>query len=287
MVPLPERFLGVPRLPTRRADSHKGDYGRVLVVAGSRGYAGAAVLCGRAALRGGAGLVTVACPHEVQNIVAAGDPCYMTTTLTDWCDDLPRADAIAVGPGLGRSPSVINHLSGLLACFTGPLVLDADALAAIVPGQIARTIPAVLTPHPGEFAAMTGMSIEDVQANREAVAAEYAEREGVVLLLKGAGTVVTDGRRMAVNGTGNPGMATGGSGDVLTGLIAALLGQGLPPFEAAVLGAWIHGKAGDLAAEKYGEISLIASDIIDQLPDAFRMIRAPTETSRKPENLSA
>jgi len=108
-----------------------------------------------------------------------------------------------------------------------------------------------------------------------------------VLLLKGAGTVVTDGRRMAVNGTGNPGMATGGSGDVLTGLIAALLGQGLPPFEAAVLGAWIHGKAGDLAAEKYGEISLIASDIIDQLPDAFRMIRAPTETSRKPENLSA
>ena len=264
-----ERITRLPSLPARRVDSHKSDYGRVLIVAGSRGYAGAAILCGRAALRGGAGLVTVACPHEVQDVVAAGDPCYMTTTLTDWCTDLPTADVAAVGPGLGRSPAVLAMIREWMDCFAGPLVLDADALAAVVAGRIAREVPAVLTPHPGEFAALRGTSVAEVQANREASAVEYAAREGVVLLLKGAGTIVTDGRRIAVNDTGNPGMATGGSGDVLTGLIAALLAQSLPPFEAAMLGASIHGKAGDLAAERFGEVSLIASDLIDFLPAAF------------------
>ena len=274
----PERITRLPTLPFRRADSYKSDYGRVLIVAGSRGFAGAAILCGRAALRGGAGLVTVACPHDVQDIVANGHPCYMTTTLTDWCTDLPTADVAAVGPGLGRAPAVVGMLREWLDGFAGPLVLDADGLAAVVPDQIARTIPAVLTPHPGEFAALLGTSVAEVQANRESLAVAYAAREGVVLLLKGAGTVVTDGRRIYRNTTGNPGMATGGSGDVLTGLIAALLGQGLAPFEAAILGAWVHGKSGDLAAERFGEVSLIASDLVEFLPAAFRSI--PLQSSR-------
>ena len=268
-----ERILDVPRLPARRAESHKGDYGRVLVVAGSRGFSGAAVLCGRAALRGGAGLVTVACPRDVQDVVAAGNPCYMTAALPDRAADLPGADVVAAGPGLGHAPNVAGLVRELVAGFAGPLVLDADALAAVAPGALARPVPAVLTPHPGEFARLVGRPVAEVQADREAMAVAYARAWGVVLLLKGSGTVVTDGVRVFVNETGNPGMATGGSGDVLTGLIAALLGQRLPPFEAAALGAWAHGRAGDLAAEQFGEVSLTAADLLDFLPAALKAAR--------------
>ena len=262
-----ERVVDAPRLPPRRADSHKGDYGRVLVIAGSRGFSGAAVLCGRAALRGGAGLVTVACPRDIQDIVAAGDPCYMTFARTEAAADLPKADVIAVGPGLGLNSAEL--VRELVTQFAGPLVIDADALAAVPRGGFARNVPAVLTPHPGEFARMLGVPITEVQADREGLAVGFARAEGVVLLLKGSGTIVTDGRRVYRNTTGNPGMATGGCGDVLTGLIAALLGQGLPPFEAAALGAWVHGRAGDLAAQRLGEVSLVASDVLDSLPAAL------------------
>ena len=265
--PTIERVVDPPRLPPRRADSHKGDYGRVLIVAGSRGFSGAAVLCGRGALRGGAGLVTVACPRDIQDVVAAGDPCYMTFAPTEDAADLPKADVVAVGPGLG--PNAGGLVRELLAHFAGPLVIDADALAAVPRGGFARSVPAVLTPHPGEFARMLGKTTGEVQADREGLAVGFARAEGVVLLLKGSGTVVTDGRRVYRNGTGNPGMATGGCGDVLTGLIAALLGQGLPPFEAAALGAWVHGRAGDLAAQRLGEVSLTASDLLDTLPAAL------------------
>ena len=262
-----ERVLDVPRLPPRRGDSHKGDYGRVLVVAGSRGFCGAAVLCGRGALRGGAGLVTVACPRDVQDVVAAGDPCYMTFATTGRASDLPKADVVAVGPGLGLPAG--EFVRDLLAHFAGPVVIDADALAALTPGSFARSVPAVLTPHPGEFARLVGRPVAGVQADREGSAVAFARAEGVVLLLKGSGTVVTDGVRVYTNTTGNPGMATGGCGDVLTGLIAALLGQGLPPFEAAALGAWAHGRAGDLAAVRVGEVSLTAVDLLDHLPAAL------------------
>ena len=262
-----ERVVEVPRLPPRRADSHKGDYGRVLLVAGSRGMSGAAVLCGGAALRGGAGLVTVACPREIQDTVAAGNPCYMTFALTGNVADLPKADAVAVGPGVG--PDAGGLVRDLVAHFAGPLVIDADALAAIPRGGFVRAVPAVLTPHPGEFARLLGKPITEVQAHRETLAVEFARAEGVVLLLKGSGTLVTDGRQVYVNSTGNPGMATGGCGDVLTGLIAALLGQGLPPFDAAELGAWAHGYAGDLAARRFGEVSLTALDLLDHLPAAM------------------
>ena len=259
-----ERVYDTPRLPKRRADAHKGDYGRVLVVAGSRGFSGAATLCGTGALRGGAGLVTVACPRDIQDTVAVGNPCFMTFALTASVADLPKADVVAVGPGLGHDSA--DFVLELLAHFAGPVVIDADALAAIPRGGFARSVPAVLTPHPGEFARLLGKTAGDVQADRENLAIGFARAEGVVLLLKGARTVVTDGVRVFTNTTGNPGMATGGCGDVLTGLIAALLGQGLLPFEAAALGAWAHGRAGDLAAERVGEVSLTAVDLLDHLP---------------------
>jgi NAD(P)H-hydrate epimerase len=248
--------------------------------------AGAAVLCTRAVLRGGAGLVRAAIPESIQSVVALGEPCAMTAGLDE---DLPgrihclarkplldlarEADAIAVGPGLGRSAGVTVVVRALLAETPVPLVLDADALNAL--GQDTailkqRTAPLVLTPHPGEFARLTGNDTAAVQADRQGRAVAFAAAHGVVLVLKGEGTLVTDGARLFVNATGNPGMATGGSGDVLTGLIAALLGQKLPAFEAAQLGVHLHGLAGDLAARAKGEVSLTASDVVDYLGHAFQ-----------------
>jgi ADP-dependent NAD(P)H-hydrate dehydratase len=274
----------VPTLPPRAPDSHKGDFGRVLLVAGSRGMSGAAVLCGTAALRGGAGLVRVAVAADILPIVAGGNPCYMTAPLP--CDDQGRlaagadaevlrlaADVVAAGPGLGQSPAVAAVVRALLGRFAGPLVLDADALNVLA-GQTealrGRAVPPVLTPHPGEFARLLGRKVSADPDERRDLATRFAADHGVILVLKGHGTVVTDGRRVYVNTTGNPGMATGGSGDVLTGLIAALLGQRLDPFAAAQLGVHVHGRAGDLARDELGEVSLIATDLIAYLPRALR-----------------
>ena len=182
-------------------------------------------------------------------------------------------NVIALGPGLGRSPAITRLVVELLGQVRVPLVLDADGLNALE-GQAERLRggpgPRVLTPHPGEFARLLGSDIATVQGRRMELAARFAADHGVVLLLKGHGTIVTDGRRMYRNPTGNPGMATGGCGDVLTGLIAALLAQGLEPFAAAQLGAWWHGCAGDLARDEQGEVCLIASDLLDYLPAALR-----------------
>ena len=277
----------IPLLPRRRFDSHKGSFGKVLIAAGSHGMAGAAVLCGRAALRSGAGLVQVATPSCVQAIVAAGNPCYTTFALHQNVDgtladsaaaDLVAwalsADAVAIGPGLGQGNDVKPFVRRVLAELQKmPMVVDADALNALAPFTHEfknRSHPLVLTPHPGEFARLTGRSMEEVRTHREELAHDFAAKFGVVLLLKGAGTVVADGTRLYRNSTGNPGMATGGSGDVLTGAIVALLGQGLSPFEAAVLGAWVHGRAGDRASAALGEIGMTAADIVEQLPQAFR-----------------
>ncbi|HUR52677.1 MAG TPA: NAD(P)H-hydrate dehydratase, partial [Gemmataceae bacterium] len=219
-----------PVLPRRERDGHKGTYGKVLVVAGSRGMSGAAVLCGRAALRGGAGLVQVATPATVQDVVAAGCPCYTTFGVrmhTDgtfaegaWADLVElgqSADVLAVGPGLGRHAGVTAMVRAIVAGLPEkPIVLDADALNALAPlADDFRTRPAplVMTPHPGEFARLTGgpLPVEE----RESQAVELVRRVGGVLLLKGAGTIVTDGARLYRNANGNPGMATGGTGDVL------------------------------------------------------------------------
>lgn len=284
-----ERIATAPRLPPRDPDGHKGTYGRVLVVAGSRGMSGAAVLCGSAALRGGAGLVTVAGPADVQPVVAAGHPCYMTAglpadpdgRLADGAVDpllklAAAADVLAVGPGLGRSPAVAAAVHALFNLADKPIVLDADGLNALDRPSAdlfaRRAAATVLTPHPGEFARLTGAAVADIQRDRERGAAEFARQSGVVLLLKGHRTVVTDGSRVYVNATGNPGMATGGTGDVLTGVIAALIGQKLGGFEAAALGAWVHGRAGDLAAADLGQVALTAKDLLDYLPRAFREV---------------
>lgn len=281
-----ERITQLPVLGPRPADSNKGTFGRVLVIAGSQGMSGAAVLCGSAALRGGAGLVYLAVPRDLLPIVAAANPCYLTAPLPhDEHGQLADAaeaellalaqgkDVIALGPGLGRSPALTGLVLGLLAKLPVPVVLDADGLNALEQqtGCLRnRPAPTILTPHPGEFARLLGTDTATVQGQRQGLAVRFAADHGVVLVLKGHGTVVTDGRRVYHNTTGNPGMATGGTGDVLTGLIAALHGQGLEPFAAAQLGTHLHGLAGDLARDELGEVSLIASDLLHYLPRAFR-----------------
>jgi ADP-dependent NAD(P)H-hydrate dehydratase len=280
-----EEVTALPALAPRPLDSNKGSFGRVLVIAGSRGMSGAAVLCGSAALRGGAGLVRVAVPAGILPIVAAGNPCYMTAPLAEDEEGRFSSEAIAdlihlaagftilaVGPGLGRSAGLTFLVSALLRTSL-PLVLDADGLNALdkqTDRLRGRTAPLVLTPHPGEFARLVGLTIPDVLARREELAGQFAAEHGLVVVLKGHGTLVTDGKRLYRNPTGNPGMATAGSGDVLTGLIAALMGQGLEAFAAAQLGVWLHGRAGDLARDDLGEPSLIASDLLQYLPRAFR-----------------
>ncbi|MDY3556336.1 NAD(P)H-hydrate dehydratase [Gemmata sp. JC717] len=280
----------LPRLPRRDATGHKGTYGKVLVVAGSRGMSGAAVLCGRAALRGGAGLVQVACPQNVQDVVAAAHPAYTTHGIRQHADGTfgdgaaeevlalaSAADAVVIGPGLGRAEPTVRFVLRLLEDLTAPVVLDADGLFAVSPfgDQFARrTVPLVLTPHPGEFARLTGKPVPATDAEREEQATAFADTFGGVILLKGAGTVVTDGTRVYRNATGNPGMGTGGTGDVLAGVIAALIGQGLKAFDAAVLGAWVHGRAGDLGAEALGQTALTAPDLLDHLPAAFKELES-------------
>jgi NAD(P)H-hydrate epimerase len=278
----------LPRLPRRRPDSHKGDFGRVLVIAGSRGMAGAAALIGASALRCGAGLVRVACPHEVQPTVASFEPSYMTWPLpqdADGCIDYPAAaphlkrwldsaDVLALGPGLGSGASLRAFVTWLLESFDRPIVLDADGLNALEGdcGPLSsRPWPLVITPHPGELARLTGISTSEVQASRIESARRLVEAYGnqLVVVLKGHETIVLDARRLYVNHTGNPGMATGGSGDCLTGAIAALIGQQLPPFEASVLGVHAHGLAGDMAANDSGQVGMIAGDIVEQLADAL------------------
>ncbi|HEY3787530.1 MAG TPA: NAD(P)H-hydrate dehydratase [Urbifossiella sp.] len=280
----------LPWLPRRKFDSHKGSFGKVLIAAGGRGMSGAAILCGCGALRSGAGLVQVATPANVQAIVAAGNPCYTTfpihqhadgtfseqsaTQVIDWAKS---ASALAIGPGLGHGADIAGFVKQVVGELPQiPTVIDADGLNSLSPFQdefSKRSIPLILTPHPGEFCRLSGKSMAEIEAHRDDLAVDFAAKFSVVLLLKGAGTIVTDGRRLYRNTTGNPGMATGGSGDVLTGVIAALLGQRLSPFDAAVLGAWVHGRAGDLAARELGEIGMIAADLPGYLAQAFRELQ--------------
>ncbi len=275
----------LPQLPSRTAESHKGDYGRGLVVGGSRGMSGAVALAGVAALRSGAGLVQLAVPDVCQETVAQFEPSYTTVGLaadeggrlaSDAFDDLmlltAQATAVGVGPGLGRSRQ-LDTLVGRLYCeLAMPAVFDADGLNALAKGPdmlASAGGPRIITPHPGEFARLVGAKTASVKARRSQ-AVELAAGRGIVVVLKGHETLVTDGVTSTLNETGNPGMATGGSGDVLTGVITALLCQGLAPLDAARLGVHVHGLAGDLAAEDVGQVSLMASDLLEYLPAAFQ-----------------
>lgn len=279
-----QRVTELPTLPSRPADAHKGSFGRVVIAAGSRGMSGAAALAGLGALRGGAGLVYVAVPESILPIVAGIDPSYLTIPLPEddhgriskgagsiLLESLQEASAAAIGPGWGQSKKLTSLASKLYSSAECPLVVDADALNALASssGFSGALAPRILTPHPGEFSRMTGKPIAEIQQNREQFAIDFARENSVVLLLKGHETVITDGEKIAINPTGNPGMATGGSGDVLTGLIAALLAQKMEPFAAAQLGAYLHGLAGDCAAEEVAQHGLIASDLLLYLGDAW------------------
>jgi len=269
----------LPAWPDRPRDAHKGCFGTVLIVAGSPGMSGAAVLAGQAALRGGAGLVKLAVPQEIVPLVAVQQPCFMVQPIeTLAISELllqTKADVVVAGPGLGQTAAVRERVEQLLACEI-PLVLDADALNVLAPVPGAwphRPAPTLLTPHPGEMARLLGCSREQLQDDRLAKALGLARRLGCIMILKGAGTIVTNGTVAYINRTGNPGMATGGTGDVLAGLLGALLAQRFAPFEAAVLSVYLHGFAGDLAAERLGEVSMLASDLVEMLPLAIQRYR--------------
>lgn len=282
--------------PVRKADAHKGTFGHLLVVAGSVGKSGAAILSAGGALRAGAGLVTVATPAPALLMVAAGRPELMTEPLPVGGNGgldreaLGRAlalagktDAVVIGPGLGQDAATRDFVRSFVADCPAPLIIDADGLNALAPGRSSdppaaaalqkRPAATVVTPHPGEMARLVGSDTAAVQRRRLDVARDLAAGGRAVVVLKGYRTVVAEpGGRAAVNPTGNPGMATGGTGDVLSGVLGALLARRLEPWTAATAGVYVHGLAGDIAAGRLGQESLLAGDLIDALPEAIRSV---------------
>jgi hydroxyethylthiazole kinase-like uncharacterized protein yjeF len=271
-------------IPPRSPDSHKGDYGRVLLVAGSRGKTGAAHLCATGALRSGAGLVTVATPTNCLDIVAAMGAEYMTEPLDEAINGLDpdgvdrileiARDVVAIGPGLGQAEATRDFVKQLVDRATMPLIVDADGLNAFaddpdrLAGREGRDV--IITPHPGEMARLVGMSIEEVQASRIEVARNFAAAHHLYVVLKGHRTIIaTPDERTFINPTGNPGMATGGTGDVLTGMIAAWLAQLLDTDAACRLAVYLHGMAGDLAEADESEVAMTAADLAGHIGDAI------------------
>ncbi|MBL8817502.1 MAG: NAD(P)H-hydrate dehydratase [Planctomyces sp.] len=276
-----------PQLPPRPADGHKGTFGRVALIGGSHGMSGAVTLSSVAALRSGSGLVTAVVPASIQGIVAAFEPSIMTFGLkcdaegqlsspfeTQLTSFLKVWDTIGIGPGLGRSQSASELVRWVLESFEGHVLLDADALFHYSlldhTSRSCTTHSVVMTPHPGEFARLVGQSVTAIESDRVKWAAGYASEHRAVIVLKGHRTIVTDGVTVYINTSGNSGMATGGSGDVLTGMITSLLGQGMSAMDAAVLGVFAHGTAGDIAARDLTERGMIASDLLKYLPAAWR-----------------
>ena len=289
----PEQLRDV--VEPRAADSHKGDFGRVTIVAGSRGKTGAAHLAGMAALRSGAGLVTIATPTSSLPIVASMAPELMTEPLAESVEGMVAAraidrllelehDVIACGPGLGRGPGVTEFVRALLDRATVPLVLDADAITVLAddPGRLVgrEERDVIITPHPGEMARLIGSSVDEVQANRIDVATDFATTHRVYVVLKGHRTIIaTPDGHVFINPTGNAGMATGGTGDVLTGMIAAWLAQLLDAEAACRLAVFLHGAAGDLAEAEEGQVAMIATDVIACLGEALNRLMKPDTAS--------
>ena len=264
-------------LPNRPVDSHKGNFGKILLLCGSRGYTGAAALAAMGALRSGAGLVYLAVPESIYDIEAVKltEPViyplpdesgtYSVSAASQVLSILEGKDAVLIGPGIGQSDGSAAVVRAVLKAFTGPVVLDADGINVMKAHKDilrGRTSPTILTPHDGEFLRF-GYSLSD---DRIASASNLAKDLGVIVLLKGYRTVITDGFVTYRNLTGNPGMATGGSGDILAGIIVSLLGQGLRPLEAAACGAWLHGAAGDICAKEIGQYGMLPNDMLSVLP---------------------
>ena len=263
--------------PKRRVDAHKGDFGKLLLLCGSRGYTGAPYFAAMGALRVGAGLVYLGVPESIYGIEAVKlhEPVVFPLpecggqlsegAVEELLLRLPRMDAVLIGPGLGLGAGCFQVLEAVLRHAACPVVVDADGITLLSRHMDilrGRTAPTVLTPHDGEFARLFG----PVGPDRMESAQKAAVESGSVVLLKGHRTCITDGTRAFINPTGNPGMAVGGSGDVLAGIITGLLGQGIAPVEAAALGAWLHGAAGDLCARELGEYGMLPSDLLEALP---------------------
>ncbi len=278
-------------LPERPEAGHKGTFGHVFVLAGSRGFTGAAKLTCTAAYRAGAGLVTLATPHPLGDIMAVALTETMTCRLASTAEEtfahvaVDKAvhfaqgkNAVVIGPGMSRHPETVGFVQDVLPQFGLPLVVDADALNALSEQpELLHEIhtPCILTPHPGEMARLVGCSTKTVQADRVAVAQALAQEMHKVVVLKGFRTVVADpSGQTCINPTGNQGMGTGGVGDVLAGLLGGLLAQGIDAFEAACLGVYLHGLAGDLAAEKCTARALMARDVLNALPAAWQAVEA-------------
>jgi NAD(P)H-hydrate epimerase len=267
--------------PKRRPDSHKGDYGKVFLHAGSEGMLGAAILCSRGALRVGAGLVYLGVPSKAKGPINFSTPEVIVIGGDDSKDfhtSVIKSTAVAVGPGLGWRRNIgrnlLFHLSDQK--FSAPVVLDADGLIAFI-NELSLleklNLNLILTPHPGELARLLGKTSEEIQKEREKVAGAVARLLNSIVVLKGYRTVVADKEgKVFINETGNPGMATAGVGDILTGMIAGLAAQGFSPWDAAVAGVYLHGLAGDLAAADKGEYGMIASDLVDKIPYAIQKI---------------
>lgn len=277
-------------IPSGPRDAHKGQFGHVLVLGGSIGMSGAPAMTARAALRSGAGLVTVVAPSTVQKVIAAKLDEAMTLPVEEkdgaFCAQsfetvrraAERCDVLCVGPGATQNPEAQDLMVRVLREIDKPGVVDADGLNALACRSdelMNRKTPLVMTPHPGECARLLGSSADAIQSDRIGAVRSAAGRYRAVVVLKGAGSLIADGRKagavpIRINTTGNPGMASGGSGDSLTGIIGALLGQGLDAFDAACAGTYLHGRSGDIAAAEKGQIGMIAGDIIESIPRAFR-----------------
>lgn len=277
------------RLPTqllqRRHNAHKGEFGHIFILACSQRFSGAAVLCSEAAMRAGAGLVTLGIPKSLNNAIIKIKPKeVMTLPLPETKeatlslsgfkkikDFVKGVDVLAIGPGLSQNKSTQSLVRKIISGIDKPAVIDADGLSALVGHLNLLPITKILTPHPGEMARLLGISINRVQSKREEIAKKCAKDYRCTVVLKGYRTVVADYKgRVYINKTGNPGMATAGSGDVLTGMIAAFLGQGLTAFDASEYAVYLHGLAGDLAAKEKTQTSMLASDIIDKIPEAIK-----------------
>ena len=276
--------------PRRYADSHKGTYGRVFVVAGSTGMTGAASLTSEAALRAGAGLVTLGAPRSLNPVLEIKLTEVMTLPLAETPEGSlapaaasrilefvnRTASILAIGPGLSQHPETVSLVHDLLREYDGPMVIDADGLNAISGSKdLLRSLPpqTVITPHPGELRRLTGESVAELERDRIGFAQQFAQEYDITLVSKGAPTIIAGGNgEVWINATGNPGMSTGGMGDVLTGVIAGLMAQETPSFEAAVLGVYLHGLAGDIAAESRGMPGLMAGDVLNALPEAISRV---------------
>ena len=263
-------------LPEREPWAHKGNFGRILLLCGSRGYTGAAALAAMGALRSGAGLVYLGVPESIYQIEAVKLTEPIVFPLPD--EDgmlsvqaaekigalLPQMDAVLIGPGLGQSMGTLAALKTVLREFDGPVVVDADGINLLARHKHllrGRTAPTVLTPHDGEF-----MRLAQLGDDRKAAAEELATELGCIVVLKGHRTLITDGVCCYENRTGNPGMAVGGSGDVLAGILVSLLGQGIGALEATAVAVWLHGAAGDRCAEKMGQYGMLPTDLLEELP---------------------